>query len=73
MNAILYVIATWVLLQPLVVWFCARLVAVRQLDAKDLLELQAYLLRCGPGVGEPERQQQPLPGLAARSGQTLRA
>jgi hypothetical protein len=73
MNAIPYAIAAWVLLQLLFVLFGARLVAVRQLDAKDCLELQAYRLRSGLGVSAPERQQQSLPGLAARSGRTLRA
>jgi hypothetical protein len=38
MNTILYVIATWVLLQLLFVWFCSRLGAVREPDMKDLLE-----------------------------------
>lgn len=43
MNAILCAIAMWVLLQLLFVWFCTRLVEVRELDLNDYLELHAYL------------------------------
>jgi hypothetical protein len=39
MHAILYAIVMWVLLQVLLVWFCARLAAVRELDVKDYLQL----------------------------------
>jgi len=46
-HAILYAIVTWVLLQLLVVWFCARLAAVRELYVKDYLLLQEYLVRSG--------------------------
>ena len=42
MDTILYTIAMWVLVQLLVVWFCARVAAVRRLDMQAYLELRAY-------------------------------
>jgi hypothetical protein len=66
MTAILYAIATWVLLQLLFVWFCARLAAVRELDVKDYLELQACLLRSGLEVSAHESQQQSLTVVPSR-------
>jgi hypothetical protein len=75
MNAILYVTATWVLLQVLFVWFCARLAAVRELDVKDYLELQNHLRRigvhidadepsCVPSHSAPVRRPLPPAGVA---------
>jgi hypothetical protein len=67
-NAILYAIVVWVLLQLLFVWFCARLAAVRELDMKDYLELQAYLVRNELDVSahEQQQQQQSLPVASTR-------
>ena len=66
MNAILYAIATWVLLQLLFVWLCARLAAVRELDVKDYRELQTYLVRSGLDVSEHGAHQQLLPVVPTR-------
>jgi hypothetical protein len=70
MNAILYAIVMWVLLQLLFVWFCVRLAAVRELDVKDYLELQAYLIRNGLDVSAHEPQQQSVPRCAYPSSPT---
>jgi uncharacterized membrane protein YccC len=66
MNAILYAIAMWALLQLLFVWFCARLAAVRELDVKDYLELRAYLVRRGVDPSEHEAEQLSLPVAPTR-------
>jgi uncharacterized membrane protein YccC len=66
MATILYAIATWVLLQLLFVWFCARLAAVREFDVKDYLELQAYLVRTGLDRSEHEAEQLSLPVAPTR-------
>jgi hypothetical protein len=52
MHAILYTIVMWVLLQLLVVWFCTRLVGVRELSLKDYLELQEHLVRRGVDMSD---------------------
>jgi hypothetical protein len=66
METTLSVTLIWALLQLLVVWFCTRLAARRQLDLKHYLELQAYLLRSGLDVSAHESQQEPLPAVPAR-------
>jgi hypothetical protein len=63
MNAILYAIVMWVLLQLLVVWFCARVVVARELDLNDYLELKDYLVRSGLDAHPHEPQQQSLPDV----------
>jgi hypothetical protein len=47
MNTILDVIVIWALSQILFIWFCARLVTVRELDMRDYRELEASLARRG--------------------------
>jgi hypothetical protein len=47
MHAILYTIVMWVLLQMLFVCFCIRLAAVKELETKNCLKLQEYLIRAG--------------------------
>jgi hypothetical protein len=59
MNAILYVIVMWVLLQLLCVWFCVRLVEVREHDGQDYLELQEYIARLGLNVDVPDTPPAP--------------
>ncbi|HEV2944042.1 MAG TPA: hypothetical protein VGX26_02875 [Solirubrobacteraceae bacterium] len=66
MNAIVYAIAMWVLLQLLFVWFCARVAAVRELDVKDYLELQNYLRRIGIQVDADEPSALPSPSAPIR-------
>jgi hypothetical protein len=66
MDAILYAIVMWVLLQLLIVWFCGRLVGARELDLKDYLELQECLVRRGLIAHAHEGQQQSFPVVPTR-------
>lgn len=50
MNTILDAVVMWVLGQVLLVWFCSRVVRVRELELKDYLELQDRLGRRGLDV-----------------------
>jgi len=61
MNTTLYVVAMWMLLQLLFVWFCARLGEVRDLDMADYRELEARLARFGLDVhtDEPKAPSRP--------------
>jgi hypothetical protein len=65
MTAILYAIATWVLLQLLFVCFCARLAALR-VGHQDHRKRQAYRARNRLGVSAHEAEQQSLPGVPSR-------
>jgi hypothetical protein len=73
MNAILYAIATWVLLQLLFVWFCARLAAVRELDVKDYLELQSRLRHIGVHIDAHEPSSDEPSSLPSPSGPMRRS
>ncbi len=67
MNTILGAIVMWALMQLIFVWFCARFAAVRELELKDYMELQDYLVRRGLDVDAFES----LP-LASTAGTTPR-
>jgi hypothetical protein len=48
MSTILASLAMWALFQALVVWFCARLGAVRDLDVEDRVHLEDFAARKAP-------------------------
>jgi hypothetical protein len=69
MTTIVNVIAMWVLLQLLVVWFCCRVGAARELDAKEAYrELQELLAREELNAYIHERLTGPSPDAPAQPG-----